>query len=513
MVYNEIHNRAKLIAVGLCCLLPCLSWSQGSGAPSAKWTTNDSILLYFEAITKIQQLSQTSLTTKQIVRDTLKAYMRGLDPFSDYLAPKEYATFRRAQDTHYAGIGMILSPTAEGELACIPYPNGPAAMAGVALDDVLLAVDDVRIAGESSLRVGMRIRGETGTTVRLRVKTHAGEEREVPIVRAPVQAQSVLVERRHIVPLVRILSFTTTTRREVLKVWKTFKPAELIVLDLRGNPGGSLYDAIDVAMLFLAEGAVVSRVQTEGKLKVYKRELPEAPFTNPLYIWQDGRTASAAEAFIAALQEAERAVTIGTQTFGKGVIQQVIPLADQSALYMTTGRLQTPNGKTYHGHGLAPRHWLAQAKPRLQDYLEQVAALLEAPAKRRREPAEADSPAPLPSTRPLSIGNINTSTTVSSHVLCFDKDYPTLDRAYLWAAELQASINTEYQYYTLERNQDNAVIYLVCLGPFQTLEDAEDQYHKLSNIIQTNIFIAQQTEPNALPPSLLSPSVNMENIE
>jgi carboxyl-terminal processing protease len=373
---DKIWSGVCALSLVLVCVLPTLLRAQTAAAPGEDWTANTSMLLYFEAITAIRKNALQPLTSQHIVRDSLKAYVRGLDPFSDYLSPEEYATFRRLQQSHYAGVGMDISQDHSGHIVCLPYPDSPAAKAGIAAGDILEAIDGRSIVGQSVPAVGTQIRGQEGTAVQLRVANKEGVAQTITVIRAAVQAQSVLLERRAAFPIVRILSFTNRTPRELQETLRALPRSQAVVLDLRGNPGGSLYDAIDAAMLFLANGKKVVSIKTQDGLKDYYRDRRAAPLTVPLYLWQDAWTASAAEVFLAALHNDERAVSIGTKTFGKGTVQQMLPLADGSALYLTTGYLQTPDGSVYHERGLEPTYPLAMTAAQTRDYVAKTTALL-----------------------------------------------------------------------------------------------------------------------------------------
>jgi carboxyl-terminal processing protease len=165
--------------------------------------------------------------------------------------------------------------------------------------------------------------------------------------------------------------------------------AQTMVIDLRGNPGGSLHAAIDSAALFLEQNRKIVGIKTHGGIKEYRSESPQTYIAPPLYLWQDEQTASAAEVFIAALTEHQRAVSIGRKTFGKGKVQEIITLADGSALYLTIGEMQTPNGVFYHERGLEPTYPLEARPAQTEDYLVKVRTLMQ-----QTTPSASSSPSP-----------------------------------------------------------------------------------------------------------------------
>lgn len=505
-----------LSLVAWCLVLPPLH-AQPLDIPQEDWTADASMLLYFEAITQMRKNALQPLTSQQIVRRTLKTYLRSLDPFSDYLSPEEYADFQRLQQSHYAGVGMDISQAPSGYIVCLPYPQSPAAKAGIAAGDVLKAVDGVSVVGQSVLTIGSKIRGQPGTTVRLHVANKTGAEKHVAVARSAVEAKSVLVKRHEALPVVRILSFTNTTPRELQETFRTLPPSKAVVLDLRGNPGGSLYDAIDAAMLFLDNGQHVARIQTRAGPKDYYRDRSMAPITVPLYLWQDAWTASAAELFIAALHHNHRAASIGTKTFGKGTMQQLLALADGSALYLTTGYLQTPDGTSYHERGLDPMYPLAMAEAQTKDYAAQVLALLKqhvatslSPSDLTRQvgPVQPTTPpehvelarapivsrlAPLPST-PWS----EPDALLDAHLLCFDKDFDSEQSAHTWSEEVRAVIRERFEYYALQRQRPEGIAFVVCLGPFKNQDEAAQKRPTIAEIVSTAMFttVVEQALPS-----------------
>jgi carboxyl-terminal processing protease len=160
--------------------------------------------------------------------------------------------------------------------------------------------------------------------------------------------------------------------RQALKSWERDIP---IIIDLRGNGGGDLHAAIDSAMLFLKEGKKIVSVETRIGTMDYESKAAAVDLTTPIYLWQDEGTASAAEVFIAALTDNDRAVSIGKWTAGKGTKEEIIELSDGSALILATGILQTPRGSRYQGKGLKPTYELKDDPVDTMHYLMKVGEL------------------------------------------------------------------------------------------------------------------------------------------
>ena len=468
------------VGVFLMWLIPASCYAQ-SGQPRvmADRTTEDSMLLYFEAITQIRQHGLQRLTTQEVVRQTLQNYLRSIDPFSDYLSPEEYQQFKNAQQQHYAGVGIELHRDATGRTVCTPYAQGPAMRAGISTGDILEAVDGRAVLGRSLLAVSAQIRGEKGTKVHLTIATTTGQSRDIVIERADIQVHSVRVEQHAPLPLIRILTFAKGTAQELQATLTHFAKAPALILDVRGNPGGALYSAIDAAKLFLPPGQTIVSIQTQDNLEVYRQELAAASLTVPLYLWQDEHTASAAEVFIAALIQNKRAVSIGNKTFGKGIVQDVIELTDGSALYLTTGKLQTPDGTLYHERGLEPTY-LLEIPAKSEDYLAKVTALHLQEHIDTLERKTAIPDRPVASTQQPS---------PPGYLLCFDKDFLTKQAAAVWASKVHISQEEKIDHYQLKRQKPNGIYFMACIGVYSSKNVADNKRHKIANIIQEKTFI------------------------
>jgi carboxyl-terminal processing protease len=292
------------------------------------------------------------------------------------ISPEEFKQFLASQKREYAGIGMYLALNAAGKVICRPYLGSPATEAGIVLGDELKTVDGRPVAEQSILTLAGQIRGEVGTEIQLTVLNARDGERTLTVNRKQVQSQSVEIVQQLPVPILRMMAFTQNTVQELRDVFNQLQLNTNLILDLRGNPGGSLYDAIDAAKLFLREDVKVVGVRKQGKIHEYRSAPHNALPEITLYIWQDASTASAAEVFIAALTQNQYALSIGPTTYGKGKVQEVIPLSDGSALYMTTQDLQTPDGNFYHGRGIVANITLKPNENKTQNYMLPVIRLI-----------------------------------------------------------------------------------------------------------------------------------------
>jgi len=340
-----------------------------SDSNRSAWTDNDSMLLFFEAVGKIRTHSLNSESIGEIVRKSLREYLRKEDPFADYLTSEEYAAFKLAfADNRYAGVGMDLAVDSTGKIVCIPFPDSPAERGGIGYEDILVAVNAAPVEGRSIFSIGKDVRGPQGTTVTLTIRSQAGKVREVALIREAIQFKSVRMELLDRFAIIRILRFTPHTPEELKRSFAESARENLpVAIDLRGNTGGDMFAAIDCASLFLPSGRRIALVKTRhGEQWYSSRQKPIDDHTT-LYLWQDKHTASAAEVFSAALTENGRAISIGDTTFGKGVAQRFVELTNGSVLLLTYAEIFPPNSGSFHGKGLKPFHPLAATAGTAQD--------------------------------------------------------------------------------------------------------------------------------------------------
>ena len=324
------------------------------------WLDNDDMLLLYEALTRIEQLSIAPETEGGMAHKAVKGYLNQLDPFSDLLTPAEYARYRKAMSDSYAGVGMEIFGDRTGRVLCLPYPGGPAARAGIGYGDELLFVDGQPVDGRSLYLVGADIRGPESSSVSLTVRSPSGEVKTGGLVRQAVARASVAVGEQGGLAVIRIYHFDADTDRDLGRALAGLDPALAKVIDLRGNTGGDFHAAVRAASLFLEPGRVVVDKRGKTEMRTFRAgEGDKNP--SPLVLWQDGLTASAAEVFLGALTGNGRAVSVGRTSFGKGVAQAVVELSDGSVMFVTDGALRTPAGNYYHQRGLEPDYPLEGA--------------------------------------------------------------------------------------------------------------------------------------------------------
>lgn len=338
----------SIIFIGL------LLWPALPGPAKAEnmaWTNDQAMLIFFEAVTTIKKHALDSPDPGRITTAAIKAYMNGNDPYGDYLTPLEYRQWKQSQNYSYHGIGMEIIER-NNRFYCLPRPLSPAKTAGIKQGDELVAVNDDRVEGRSIFWVGSRIRGEKNTSVRLKVN-RANILQEFNIIRHPLNDISVWLNKTDRLDILRISHFSSHTFEEIKAILQKQDTNRNLVLDLRNNPGGDLFAAVDIAGLFLPAGSKILTVETNKEKIAYTAKGRIWKGARPA-IWQNGFTASASEVLIAALAGNTAAVTFGSATYGKALTQTVIELSDSSALIISRGRLAGPNDNTWQTNGLAP---------------------------------------------------------------------------------------------------------------------------------------------------------------
>lgn len=280
------------------------------------------------------------------------------DPYSHYYSPGAYRAFQSATNPHLSGIGVDLAPRPrpQGLLVSSVFPASPAERAGLAHGDVILAVGRIPLAHRSNDFAAHLITGKAGTPVTLTVLEH-GIRRTVRLIRRrlslPVASGFLLHRHGRALGELLFTRFTQGSAAELrMQVDKLLhEGARGLILDLRGNGGGLLDEAVDVASIFIPDGTIVSTHGRTQPRRVYVAKGGAIPTRIPLVVLVDGDTASSAEIVTAALQDRGRAKVVGTHTYGKGVFQEIQSLTNGGALEITVGEFFTPNGRNLGGGG------------------------------------------------------------------------------------------------------------------------------------------------------------------
>jgi len=303
---------------------------------------------------------------QQLLESSLRGMLQELDDYSAYYVRDEAAELNQETSGRKVGIGVIMRYT-DGPQILFPIEGSPAQAAGLRVGDLVLELDGRRVAGLSQAEVGDAMRGDAGSTLRILVRGRDGSQRLHEVTRGELLIPSVrhgrLVDMERGIGYVALASFTnaTTTEFDSAMVKLRSQGVQGLVIDLRGNPGGVLSAAVELAQRFISEGILTS---TEGR-GVPHVERADADFTPyeglPLVLLVNGMSASASEVFAGALQDHRVAVLVGEPTYGKGVVQTISHYPDQHAIAkVTTSYYYTPahrslvRGSDKNAFGLLP---------------------------------------------------------------------------------------------------------------------------------------------------------------
>ena len=311
-----------------------------------------------EAAGRIMSQAARPVSRTQLDQAAVEGMLKALgDRWSNYYTPAAYSSFEDGLDGRYSGIGVWLRANEAGKVYVASVQSAsPAARAGILAGDQVVSVGAYNVTAGSLGSVSAALRGTAGTRVALTL-SRDGEPLNVSVHRGDVTSSDVDVTHlRGGVEVVRISAFTRgvgVAVRKAVAASGLDAPATGVVLDLRGNPGGLLTEAVEVASQFLDGGAVVS-YQRRGEPIVHLDALGHGNTSIPLVVLVDDGTASAAEVVAGALQDRNRAVIVGTHTYGKGSIQEPTTLSDGSAIEFTVGTYLTPSGRKLDGVGIEP---------------------------------------------------------------------------------------------------------------------------------------------------------------
>jgi len=286
---------------------------------------------------------------KAIYNGAIPGMLHVLDPHSNFFDPKSYALLREDQRGKYYGVGMTVGPRNNKVIVIAPFVGTPAYRAGIRPGDIIIAVDGKPTDNMSTSDVADLLKGPKGTTVHISVLREGAEKPiEFAVVRDEIPRYSVDLhfEIRPGIGYMHVNGFNETTEKEVQDALEQMGDLKGLVLDLRQNPGGLLSEGVGVADKFLRKGAVI--VSHHGRSSPEKRYV--ASHGNggkeyPLVVLVNKGTASAAEIVAGAIQDHDRGLIVGQITFGKGLVQTVYPLSENTGLALTTAKYYTPSGR------------------------------------------------------------------------------------------------------------------------------------------------------------------------
>ncbi|WP_353350206.1 S41 family peptidase [Oceaniserpentilla sp. 4NH20-0058] len=305
-----------------------------------------------------------------LIENAIHGMLNGLDPHSSYLGEEDFEDLRTNTSGKFGGLGIEVSME-DGFIKVVsPIDDTPAQKAGIKAGDLILKLDETPVKGLSLNQAVEKMRGEPGSPIVLTILRDGGNQPlEITIERAEIKITSVkqkLLDEQY--GYIRVTQFQENTGADVnyalqILTEKSDQPLSGIILDLRNNPGGVLDAAVAMSDVFIDNGLIV---YTQGRLKNadirYEATIETAAPDIPLIVLINGGSASASEIVAGALQDHGRAIIMGTQSFGKGSVQTVLPLNGDHALKLTTARYYTPSGRSIQAQGITPDIEVHQGK-------------------------------------------------------------------------------------------------------------------------------------------------------
>lgn len=342
------------VIIAICVSLLCLCWA-GFKRDNHNFQVSKNLDVFNSVYKELDMFYVDTIDPQKVIRAGIDAMLEEIDPYTVYYPEDDLDDLKQMITGKYAGIGSIIRYYKKRERVVIfePYEDTPAAEAGLKAGDIILEIDGKDVKGLMTDKVSEMLRGEAGTTFILKVE-RPGEAAplEFRITRRNIQTPAVpyygmLTDGKS--GYVQLTSFTDNCARDVRRAIIELKEqgASQFVLDLRSNGGGSLKEAVEIVNLFVPKG--LELISTKGKMRqachVYKSTREPLDLKSPLAVLVDGASASAAEIVAGSLQDLDRAVIVGTRTYGKGLVQIPRDLPYNGQLKVTTSKYYIPSGR------------------------------------------------------------------------------------------------------------------------------------------------------------------------
>ena len=352
-----------------------ISTPKGSGSPSSEGTSSSSSpaktvrgenFVTDEMITKINYIVNlihegyflSEISDEELEDGIYEGLLESLgDPYSEYYTTKEFEEIMQSSSGIYSGIGAYVSIDNDTSLPKISgvFKNGPAEEAGLRTDDLIYMVNGDQTYGKSLSDVVSQIRGEENTTVNITI-VRDSEQLEMTVTRRRVENPTVNTEMyENGMGYLQITEFDDVTTAQFLDGMESLYQSGMqgLILDLRANPGGNLSTVVQIAQNLLPEGLIVYTEDKYGNRKDYKCK-GDKEIQIPMVVLVDSNSASAAEILSGAIQDYKKGTLIGKTTYGKGIVQSIIPSSDGTAVKITVSGYFTPNGRNIHKIGIEP---------------------------------------------------------------------------------------------------------------------------------------------------------------
>ncbi|WP_137886342.1 S41 family peptidase [Pseudomonas sp. 2FE] len=368
---------ALALAIALVIGAPLLHAAQADEAAAPAAATNgkaplplDELRTFAEVLDRIKAAYVEPVDDKTLLENAIKGMLSNLDPHSAYLGPEDFAELQESTSGEFGGLGIEVGLEDGFVKVVSPIDDTPASKAGIQPGDLIVKIDGEPTKGLSMMEAVDKMRGKAGAKIVLTLVREGGQPFDVELTRAVIKVKSV--KSLTLEPgygYLRITQFQVNSGDEVGKALTKLrkdngnKKLRGLVLDLRNNPGGVLQAAVEVTDHFLKKGLIV---YTKGRIANselrFSADPVDASEAVPLVVLINGGSASASEIVAGALQDHKRGILMGTDSFGKGSVQTVLPLSNERALKITTALYFTPNGRSIQAQGIVPDIEVTRAK-------------------------------------------------------------------------------------------------------------------------------------------------------
>ncbi len=358
------RNRSPFLFAGVCAvaILVLVAEIAVRRADALPDDTYKELATFANVLAIVQKNYVEPVTTKELINGAITGMLASLDPHSAYLTPDLYRDLEVETRGSFGGLGLEVTVKDDLLTVVSPIEDTPAYKAGVKAGDQIVKINDDFTKGMTLTDAVKRMRGPQGSKIHLTIHRKGVPELfTVTVTREVIKIKSVKAkELRHGYDYIRVSSFEEGTGDDLQKALDKFRAQHNgqikgLVLDLRDNPGGLLNQAVQVGDEFLDGGLIVyTQGRQENQQQKYFSHRKKDFVDYPMVVLVNGGSASASEIVAGALQDQRRAITVGTQTFGKGSVQTILPLDDHSALRLTTARYYTPNGRSIQAVGITP---------------------------------------------------------------------------------------------------------------------------------------------------------------
>ena len=368
---GPIRHVKKVVMISA--LLLVLTLSLGGGVASKSndsAATYENLKLFTEVLSIIQSQYVDEVPPKDVIYNAIKGTLRGLDPHSSFLDPEMYREMQVETSGSFGGLGIEITLKDDVLTVVAPIEGTPAYRAGILSGDRIVKIEGLSTKDMQLTDAVKRMRGKPGSKVTISIVREGWTEaKDFPIVREQIRVQSVKNQELETgIEYIRLRQFQEQTSGDLeaaLEKYTKDGKIQGLILDLRNNPGGLLTSSVEVTEKFIDSGRLV--VYTEGRVRNqnmrFQANSKRVYSDFPMVVLINQGSASASEIVAGALQDWGRAVVIGTQSFGKGSVQTIIPLSDGSGLRLTTAKYYTPKGRSIHGKGVTPDIIVEQPKP------------------------------------------------------------------------------------------------------------------------------------------------------